>query len=273
MTELIDQLRQIALDRAQLYADHDFIIRGLWRIQLLFRPNINERIFNYTIVSAQTRGQGCCYCHSGGEELTPADLMGQDARKVHAPSRYTEIALLDAVFSAFPTTPMATFVLDGYAADKTVQRTNIVVREVLQQICGARRVRPQVVNVGVVGNFVKALIESGVVVKATDLDMQLIGSSIHGVEVESGDRTLPLVAESDVALITGMTLATNTLGNIIETARQSGTRLVMFAETGAHFAEVYCQRFGVDVVVSEPFPFYIFQGRSVVNVYRCTPNR
>jgi hypothetical protein len=42
----------------------------------------------------------------------------------------------------------------------------------------------------------------------------------------------------------------------------------MFAETGANFGEEYCRTIGVDVVVSEPFPFYIFQGVTRIEIYR-----
>lgn len=271
MINIVERFRQIATEKAQSYHDDEFIIRGLWRIDLLFRPNINERTFNYTVVSAQTRGQGCCYCHSEDSVFLPS-LIGQDARTVRPGSRSAEIAILDAVFASFPTTPTNSFVLDGYAADKAMQRTEIVINEVLQQVRDVDGRPPQVVNVGVVGNFVKALLQHGINVKATDLEATLIGTAINGVKVEGGEHTLPLIAESDVALITGMTLATSALEDIIDTAKRSGTKLVMFAETGANFAEVYCNTLGIDVVVSEPFPFYIFQGRSIIKVYRQIPD-
>jgi hypothetical protein len=65
-----------------------------------------------------------------------------------------------------------------------------------------------------------------------------------------------------------MTLATDSLDLIISEARQAGTKLLIFAETGANFGEEYCRTLGVDTVVSEPFPFYIFQGLSTIEVYR-----
>ena len=65
-----------------------------------------------------------------------------------------------------------------------------------------------------------------------------------------------------------MTIATDSLELIVEEARKAGTKLLIFAETGAYFAEEYCRTIGVDAVVSEPFPFYIFQGASTIEVYR-----
>ncbi|MGD8628540.1 MAG: hypothetical protein PVH52_05625, partial [bacterium] len=67
---------------------------------------------------------------------------------------------------------------------------------------------------------------------------------------------------------TGMALTTDALGDIIDVCKQHDTRLVIFAETGAHFGEEYCRTLGVDSVVSEPFPFYIFQGMSRIEIYR-----
>ena len=54
----------------------------------------------------------------------------------------------------------------------------------------------------------------------------------------------------------------------IEAARESDTRLLVFAETGAFFGPEYCRTVGIDTVVSEPFPFYIFQGVSRIEVHR-----
>jgi hypothetical protein len=42
----------------------------------------------------------------------------------------------------------------------------------------------------------------------------------------------------------------------------------MFAETGANFAREYCN-YGIDLVVSEPFPFYmVSNGESLIDIYR-----
>lgn len=64
-----------------------------------------------------------------------------------------------------------------------------------------------------------------------------------------------------------MTLATDTLDQILEAAQENDTRVLVFAETGANLGEALC-RLGVDTVVGEPFPFYIFHGTSQINVYR-----
>ncbi len=65
-----------------------------------------------------------------------------------------------------------------------------------------------------------------------------------------------------------MTLTTHAAGDIVDVCREHDTKVVMFAETGANFGEEYCQTIGIDAVVSEPFPFYIFQGMSRIEIYR-----
>jgi uncharacterized UPF0146 family protein len=137
----------------------------------------------------------------------------------------------------------------------------------LGQACRTDR-KPRVVNVGVVGNLVSGLAARGCEVLATDLEPEMIGKVVSGVEVQDGTRTFDFVRDADLAVVTGMTLATDSLDLIISEARQAGTKLLIFAETGANFGEEYCRTLGVDTVVSEPFPFYIFQGLSTIEVYR-----
>jgi hypothetical protein len=124
-----------------------------------------------------------------------------------------------------------------------------------------------VVNVGAVASIIAELQSWGHAVTATDLDPSLVGKQICGIEVISGVRTAEVVAESDVAVVTGMTVSNGTIDNIIEAARGSGTQIIMFAESGASFAGVYLSQ-GIDCVISERFPFYIFQGASEIGIHR-----
>jgi len=265
--DIIKELRETALKKSMKYPDSSFIIRGLWRTDLLFRPNVNERTFDYTYILAQTTGQGCCYCEEGKSPILDKTLMGKDARKVKPKDIYTEIAILDAVYSVFEKNPVSSFTIEGSSIDKANQRTRIVIDEVKKELekCGSKI--KKVVNVGAVGNFIKELRQRDIELFATDFHSNLIGKTLHGVRIEHGNKTLEYVKKSDVALVTGMVLATGTLGDIIEVAKNQGSKLVMFCETGANFAEEYC-KYGVDVVISEPFPFYIFQGASTIEIFR-----
>jgi hypothetical protein len=128
--------------------------------------------------------------------------------------------------------------------------------------------KPTVLNVGVLGNLIKGLTAKDYSVIATDLDEEIIGKPVHGVVIEHGGKTYQYIKDADVAVITGMTLTTDAVGDIVDVCRSNGTRIVMFAETGANFGEEYCRTIGIDSVVSEPFPFYIFQGVTTIEIHR-----
>lgn len=264
---ILTHLTKTALERSKVYPDNSFRLRGLWCFDLLFQPNMNERIFSYRVVLAQCVGQGCCYTEEN--PILDRKLIGRDARKVHSTHRSVDIAVLDAIYSTFDKNPHMHFSLEGPSTKKSVKRTAIVINQVMNELKNRKNhgEKPSVVNVGAVGNFIEGLKRMQVKVFATDRDPMLIGKTLGGVTVESSERTVELLEDCDVGLITGMTLSTGTLDEIIATALKHKTKLVMFAETGANFAEEYC-KLGVDVVISEPFPFYIFQGKSIIDIYK-----
>jgi uncharacterized UPF0146 family protein len=267
-TDVFGVLRDRLLEQTASFSDDDFLIRGIWKVELAFRPNPAERTFQYTFWLAMTRGQGCCYCT--GDDKRGRELVGTDARELIREQTCISIATLDSLYASIPRHPAAAHEIAGNSIEKTALRTDIIMaeaRRLLDQVKTTGRC-PRVVNVGVVGNVVRGLCESGCQVFATDLEREMVGSTVHGVTVEDGYRTLDYVRESDLAIVTGMTIATDTLNLIVEAAQAAGTRLLIFAETGANFGDEYCRTLGVDTVVSEPFPFYIFQGKSPIEVYR-----
>jgi uncharacterized protein (DUF4213/DUF364 family) len=263
---LTDDLRAIALERSRNSNDDSFVLRGLWRLALLFRPNPQERLFEYTVVVAQTLGQGSCYT----EEDPPLDesVVGQDARNIRSSYSSIDIATLDAVYSVFPKRPSRSLIIEGSALDKSIQRAKIIVDEVTVQLGSSSNLEgKRVVNIGAVGNIVAELKNRGATVYVTDRDPRLVGSVICDQEVESHETNHERIEHCDLALVTGMTLSTGTLDGIMNQCRRERKKLIVFAETGANFGEEYC-RLGADAVISEPFPFYIFSCVSRVDVYR-----
>jgi hypothetical protein len=267
VTDIFAGLRTNLLEKTAGLPADTFTIRGLWEVRLLFRPNALERTFRYTFVVAQTMGQGACYAPEN--TVLPEEWMGADAREVIGEKSAQSIAVLDAMYDTLPKSPAARFVLQGDSMAKTGERTQILLDE-CSRLLEAHPTghAPRVVNVGVLGNLLEGLTRQGCTVAATDFDPEIVGTTINGVPIEHGSVTNERVRESDLAVITGMTLATDTLEEIMEAAAEGGTRVLIFAETGANFGEEYCRSFGVDAVVSEHFPFYIFAGTSVVEVYR-----
>ena len=266
MLDAFELLRERALERMAGRPAEDFLVRGMWKVELAFRPNPAERTFQYTFWLAMTRGQGCCYCT--GDDERGRELVGHDVRELVKDKTCISIAALDSLYASLERRPAASYQLVGNPIEKTDARTGIILYEAGQLVSGIRSRKPRVVNVGLVGNVVRDLVAHGYEVRASDMEPDTVGTRVHGVLVEDGTRTYDLVADSDLAIVTGMTIATDSLELILEEARKAGTKLLIFAETGANFGEEYCRSLGVDAVVSEPFPFYIFQGVSTIEVYR-----
>lgn len=268
MSTVLDRLREIALVRSKEHPDDLHLIRGLWRVDHRCRPNRRERLLNYTFVMAQTEHQGCCYADFGAMDIDAcADrLINQDARSADPGNTTVAIALLDAVYAAFGDKPDLVHTIDGPIGTKAVRRAELVADEVLAQLdaCAGRRV----VNVGVIGNFVSELQRRQVDVVASDYDPVLLRDGINGVPVVTGDRSPELVERADVALVCGETITNGSLDEVLEAARGGGTRVIIYAVTGAHFAREYCQSFGVHAVISEPQPQYLFQGPTRLGVMR-----
>jgi len=273
---VLGTLKDDVLRLSKDMASEDFRLRGLFLLDLTFQPDPAERRFRYEVVVAQTTGQGACYSAETGIDLNPIsdELIGKDCRETNSSIRHSsvELAVLDAVYSAFPNSPEDSVLLDGPAFDKSVQRANIVVDEVTRLLCRGSDLRgKEIVNIGVVGNFIRTLRARRAIVYATDLDQSIIGREIAGVQIENGELNEDRIADADLALVTGMVLSTNTVDEIIQWCHQYDTKLIIFAETGANFAAAYC-RMGVDTAVSEPFPFYIFSGLTKINIYRASRN-
>jgi hypothetical protein len=263
----LQDLAEIGRKKSEDYPDESFVIRGLWRTDLLFRPNPTERTFNYTYLLVQTVGEGACYCDNIPALKEGFSLLGKDCRKLSPAYRCFEVASLDAMFSAFDKNPQETHTMTGNSSDKALWRSRIVTDEVMRQLSLAGARGGRVVNVGVIGNIIRMLTAEGVDVSGTDGDPCLVGSEVAGVRILDQDRSVELVEESDVAVITGMIISTDTIDEILGAAKRGGTKVVMFCETGANLCEEYV-RMGIDTAIAEYFPFYIFGGTTRIDVFR-----
>lgn len=274
MVDILETLKNKAEARSHLCPPEALILRGLWHTDYVLRLNERSTVFYLHYVLAQTLGQGCSHYDPEMEEPGLSEsLIGKNALEVVTGYRCADIAILDAVFASLNGPPAESHFLQGTNIEKADQRAEIVCNEALS-ILKRRRVRKHgdkmtVVNVGVVGNFLAILANHPALeLRASDFYRGIVGSLVWGVRVEHGSKTLDLIADADLAIVTGMTLANNTLDAILDTALKAKTALVMFAETGAHFASEYCEM-GVDAVISEPFPFYLTcAGRTQVDIYR-----
>lgn len=260
MDDMLGTLRAVLAERSRDLPDDDFRLRSLWSVDYRSQPTDYERFMVYSFVLAQTVRQGCCYADFGTVRIGEASdgLIGKDARLVRGSTREEDIAILDAAFGALPRTPAEVLTIDGPPEEKALARARTVVGETMRLL--NRSPGRKVAQIGVMGNLIHHLQREDVDLTASDFDPHLIENGILGVPVYSGDESARLVAESDVALVCGETLASHTLEELVETAAEHDTRLVVFAVTGCHFAQEYCGTFGIDTVMAEPQPQYLFQG-------------
>lgn len=272
--DLLDILRQNVAVQGKGAGNDLFRIIAVYAIEMSFRPTTLEPEFTDRLVVVQTvGGVGACCCL---DAVTPVlhGLVGRDARIVTTAHRCVDIACLDAAYSVIVAPGLDQHLLRGSSQEKAILRAKIVASEVslLLDII-MHRARPskqagKVLMVGAVSTVISELNHLGLKVRATDLDQAVIGSDLSGVTVEDGtNRTLELAADSDVILVTGSSLMSNTLLDIIRVAQQVGAGVIIYAQTGASFADAYID-IGADSVISEKYPFYMIPGSSRVEVYR-----
>lgn len=248
----------------------DMRIEGSWLLHLNYQPFIGERLFQYDVALVQVSATGAAYSAPDGIHKSELDsLVGNDAREMIS-DKYTpvNIALLDAMYASLSPKADEEFLISG--EDKAGQRADIICNEVLNMSRNKLLPeRPKVVNVGAIGCIIEKLSNKDMIVTATDLDETIIGKELCGVKIaDAALYTEKLVAEADLAVITGMTVSNGSLPELISLAKKNNTKIMMVAETGSGFGRAYCDLFDIDVVVSEPYPFYIFRCYSEIKIYR-----
>lgn len=256
----------------------DNSIKGIWEINLNFKPSKNERLFTYKVIVVQTTyGQGSCYAAPNEPLGIDRSIIGKSIDEVDMDSGTSfplKVAILDSIYGTPTIRPDLEVEISGDSTSKSRYRAEIIAGEV-SRIINAKQARselkskvPVVLNIGYVGTFYTILTKSfNPEYLVTDLEDELL-STKGQVDVFDGNKyNREFLKKADVAIVTGMVIATRTLSDIIETARENNTSVLVFAETGYNLASYY-REFGVDVAVSEPFPYYIFDGSSTIRVFR-----
>jgi len=261
-------LREEALSEAAALPRERCRIRGAWTMRLAYQPGPAERLFEYDVAIVQTEQQGAAYGFAGQlDHDRIRRLVGRDVRDCIEPDVSVEgIACLDALCGSLAQSPSRTHVLDGLSSAKAAERARIVVEEAIR-LAGGNASRARIANIGTIGQIVLELVNRGFAVTPTDMEPCLIGRSMHGCTVLDGARhSERAVSECDVAIVTGMTVATGALDGLVAAAAANGTKILVVAETGAWLGGRLLALEPVHCVVSEPFPFYIFSGPSTIRV-------
>ena len=261
----IDAIQERVLEISQ---PQQRIVRGLWSTDCFYNPDHNGRIFDYKVIVTQTVGQGCAY--SLRYDYDRKDLLqyvGKDCLEQPVSDVALRVSMLDSLYGYF--FPVANQTVEravGSSYEKLSWRTNLILREATRLLGNLKNKR--ILNVGVVGDILKCFHDQRSNIVGTDYDETIIGTKMfHDVEIYHGDRTLPLLEDADLAIVTGMTITTQTIDSILEVCRTHNTKVILFAETGANLGSYYLQE-GADVFLGETYPFYIFNGQSEILVGR-----
>ena len=245
------------------------LIRAAWKVEYALRLTANDFPVLREFLLVQTVGFGSSHQQITGPSWLRADCIGRSALALTQYPLAYQIAWLDAVASQIVPPPDEETCLTGSNAEKLAVRSDVIVSEALRLAKSTRSLRPKVVVVGALGSLIFRLVKNHQIdIRAVDGDEAVIGRNYHGVVVESASLTKELVSGSDVAVVTGMALAIETMDDIVDAAVQSRVKLLLYLQTGANLVEPYLVA-GAATVVSEPYPFYFMSsGKSVMRVYR-----
>lgn len=244
------------------------IVSGIWGVDCLFNPCNNGRIFDCKFILAQTMGIGCAY--SVNEDYPRNKLIeyiGKDFLSSGIDDIALKVSLFDSVYESVRQLKVSRRIqLSGSPNCKMHKRTEIILEEA-ERMVGSLEGK-NVVNVGVVGDILISFSQKGARVVGTDFDPTIIETDAFAdISVFDGTRTIDMIRKADLAVVTGMTITTQTIDEIIQVCNERNIPIIVFAETGANLASYYI-RHGVNVYLSERFPFYIFSGESFIDVYR-----
>ena len=243
-----------------------FVIRQLATVDLCVRPTAVERMFRYYVRLVYVDGQGCCYMSSPTQpDFT---LIGKSILDVKNADLPTTIATMDGAFASLNLIPTESIELVGNMSMRSRERAEFIASRIVDRY--TLKPGSRIALIGVVGEFIRSFSERGIEIFAYDLDPDLIGKLCANVTVRDGHSLAANFPDVNVILATAMTLQTKTYLEIVRLAAAASAKLAIYAETAAHLSP-FLLKFGADAVFSEPFPFYVFGGRSVINFFTEMP--
>lgn len=174
------------------------------------------------------------------------------------------VSLLDSMYEnynrAILKKPTRTYMRNGNYHEKAKFRAKLLTKNI--------KPKSKVLMIGLVTEFLDELLNKDITVRITDKSPQLKGASVRGIQIIDGERkkTLKALASADYALVTGAVFTTNTIDEILHTAKIHDTKLCFYLETGSNFAP-YLLENGAFLVLAEKFPFYDLPGQSTFEIY------
>jgi len=217
----------------------------------------------YLLAQLVSGAQGFCFMDPKDLKLSDLDaIAGKYVFELlsYVP-HYIKIALLDAVYYHLnliqKISPSATYEFRGLAAHKSIARARKIV-----ELAGVAS-NSRVVMIGAIADIVRVILEKKAELQVADF--ALAGTEIEGVKIKYD--AIPLIEWADIIIMTGNTLKTNTLGDLLDISRKLRKHVLVYAMSGANIAPRYLD-YGASVVTSEPFPYYWYaQTPNIMNVY------
>lgn len=245
-------------------------VESILRIDQRFLFDHNA-VFNNTLYLFQAGGLiGKAY--NQDESINNLNLNSYVGRSIDACLRddnyFIQLLALDCAFTQKHNPPLKTYIIESdNVHDKLNQYMNIVRDNIPIEE------NERVIVIGADAVIPLALAGRTRNIKVTDLSERRIGkkykinstTSIAEIE-DGGEKSLKYVEQSDLAVVTGMTLSTRTMEEIINVARRSRTRLVFYMVTCANLAEELISE-GATTVIANGFPPIDMPGKTVVGIY------
>lgn len=125
----------------------------------------------------------------------------------------------------------------------------------------------QVLLVGAVPEIARDVLKSTKKLRITECGQDSCGTKLYDIPIEMGvDSTLNLLEKSDIAIVTGATMTSNTIDDILEIGAKNNVDMRFYLETGTGFSD-YLFKKGAKLVLAEAFPYYNMPGITKINLY------
>jgi len=268
----IEAAEKWALKRARELPPERFRLSAYFHIDYIVQRVPQERKTRYVARMAQAENYGIAF------GLPPAlpdpDFVGKDVRQILKDRLWRDTtdrtALVDLVMGHLSQSANKNATLGVAERDKYLDRGRIFAEEAdriirRKTIKGSNR---RALVIGASAGIIRSLQNQGFQVSATDLSPEIIGTVLGGVTVRNARFTnARLMKETDLAIITGMTLPNGTLAGLMKFAQQYNTSTMIWAITGKNFGRYYTEH-GVDCVISDLAAFHRLPGPASIQIWR-----
>ena len=263
----LEIIKNNIIEKSKNIPDEHFLIKWIWNFDMKAQPNINERIFTESGLIVATSGLWTSFYMPQEEVIINDSLIWKDGRYIKTDNVALQVAILDSCYAIIPSKPNKEYVLNGDTTSKSIERAKIIVEEIKLILKWLNTDNPSILMIGVVKAIIKELSDNNINPILSDLDNNIINAQVKNFKVIDWNSNIDLIKKVDIILMTGMTISTSTIDEILLNAKKQNKPVVIYAQTGSNFAQEYI-RLWVKTVISEAYPWYCFPWSNKINIYR-----